>query len=246
MAENPNWAARSGAAASVEIDQGLRSFMLGVYNYMAIGLVITGAVAYAMSLALINQTTGQPTQLFFTLFASPLKWLIMLAPLGMVFFMGASLRRLSLSAAQLTFWAFAALMGLSLSTIFLAYTSASIVTTFFASAAAFAGLSLWGYSTKRDLSAMGSFLMVGLIGIIIAMLVNMFLKSSGLEFAISIIGVLIFAGLTAFDTQRIKEMYSAGDDGTMIGRKSIYGALQLYLDFINLFLFLLRFMGNRR
>jgi FtsH-binding integral membrane protein len=246
MAENRNWAARAGAGTgAVAFDQGLRSYMLGVYNYMAGGLAITGVVAFVLSRMLVD-ATGHFTQLAHVMYGSPLQWVIMLAPLGVVLFMGARIRKMSVSAAQTTFWIFAALMGLSLASIFIVYTGMSIATTFFAAAGAFGGLSIWGYSTKRDLSAMGSFLFIGLIGLIIAMVVNMFMHSPTMTYAISAIGVLIFAGLTAWDTQRIKEMYSASDDGLVVGRKSIMGALSLYLDFINLFLFLLQFMGARR
>lgn len=244
MAENPNFAARP-ATDALAIDQGLRAYMLGVYNYMAIGLAITGVVAYALSMALID-ASGQPTQLMYTLFGSPLKWVIMLAPLGIVFFMGARIQKMSTAAAQATFWVFAAVMGVSLASIFLVYSKMSIATTFFATAAGFGALSLWGYTTKRDLSAMGSFLMIGLVGLIIASVVNLFMHSPALQFAVSAVGILIFAGLTAFDTQAIKETYYAGDDAAVISRKSILGALRLYLDFINLFLFMLRFMGNSR
>ena len=180
------------------------------------------------------------------LYASPLKWVVMLAPLAMVFFLSFRVEKMSVAAAQTTFWVFAALMGLSLSSIFLVFTGESIVRTFFITAASFGALSLWGYTTKRDLTGMGSFLFMGLIGIIIAMIVNIFLQSStALQFAISAIGVLVFAGLTAYDTQKIKEMYYEGDGAAVAGRKAIMGALRLYLDFINLFLFLLQFLGNR-
>jgi FtsH-binding integral membrane protein len=180
------------------------------------------------------------------IFASAFKWVVIFAPLGMVFFLSARINSMSLSAAQISFWGFAALMGLSLGSIFLVYAHASIARVFFISAASFGALSLYGYTTKRDLSAWGSFLFMGLIGIIIAMLVNLFLASSALQFAISVIGVLIFAGLTAYDTQQIKEMYYVGDDGTVAGRKAVMGALRLYLDFINLFMLLLQLFGNRR
>jgi hypothetical protein len=246
MAENPNWATRArGASDALAIDQGLRTYMLGVYNYMATGLAITGVVAYALSLMLID-STGHPTQLMVTLFMSPLRWLVLLAPIGIVLFMSMRIQKLSVTAAQATFWIFAAVMGISLASIFLIYTKVSIASTFFATAAGFGALSLWGYTTKRDLSGMGSFLMIGLVGLIIASLINMFTHSPAMQFAISAVGILIFAGFTAFDTQAIKEMYYAGDDAAVVGRKSILGALRLYLDFINLFLFLLRFMGNSR
>ena len=169
----------------------------------------------------------------------------MLAPLGMVFYLSARIQRMSVPGAQIAFWVFAGMMGVSLSSIFLVYTGESIVRVFFISAAAFGGLSLWGYMTKKDLSGWGSFLVMGLIGIIIASVVNIFLASSAMQFAISVIGVLVFAGLTAYDTQRIKEMYYIGDDGTVTGRKAIMGALRLYLDFINLFIMLLSLFGGR-
>jgi len=236
MAENPNWAARS-SAASVAVDQGLRSYMLGVYNYMALGLGITGVVAFA---------AAHSPALMQAIFGTPLQWVVFLAPLALVFWLSARIHRMPVGRARAVFFVYAGLLGLMLSSIFLIYTGASISMTFFSTAAAFGALSLWGYTTQRDLSGMGSFLFIGLIGLIIASVVNIFLHSSGLQFAISAIGVLIFAGLTAFDTQRIKEMYYGGDDAATIGRKSILGALRLYLDFINLFLFLLQFMGNRR
>ena len=185
------------------------------------------------------------TSLGVALYGSPLKWVVMLAPLGMVFFLSARIQSMSTSGAQTAFWVFAGLMGLSLSSIFLVYTSASIVQTFFVTAAAFGALSLFGYTTKRDLTAMGSFLIMGVFGILIAMVVNIFLQSSALQFAISAIGVLVFSGLTAYDTQKIKEMYFDGDDALVSGRKAIMGALTLYLDFINLFSFMLSFLGNR-
>jgi hypothetical protein len=179
------------------------------------------------------------------IFVSPLKWVIMLAPLGMVFFLSARVQKMSVQSGQIAFWAFAALMGASLSSIFLVYTHGSIAQVFFITAATFGGLSLYGYTTKKDLSGWGSFLMMGLIGIIIAMIVNIFLASSALQFAISVIGVLVFAGLTAYDTQSIKEGYYAGDGDTVTGQKAIMGALRLYLDFLNMFLMLLSLFGNR-
>ncbi|RUY50637.1 Bax inhibitor-1/YccA family protein, partial [Mesorhizobium sp. M7A.F.Ca.CA.001.05.1.1] len=179
-------------------------------------------------------------------FGSPLRWVVMLAPLAAVLFLSFRVQSMSVSAAQTTFWVYAGLVGLSLSSIFLVYTTASISQTFFATAAAFGALSLFGYTTKRDLTAMGSFLIMGVFGIIIASVINIFLQSSALSFAVSAIGVLVFAGLTAYDTQKIKEMYFEGDSSDVAGRKAIMGALTLYLDFINLFMFLLQFMGDRR
>jgi len=231
------------------IDQGLRAYMLRVYNYMGSGVALTGVVAYAIFALAVQQGTGGALELtaFGTLmYASAFKWVLFLAPLGLVFFLSARINSMSLGAAQISFWAFAALMGASLSSIFLVYAGQSIAQVFFITAAAFGALSLWGYTTKRDISAWGSFLFMGLIGVIIAMVVNLFLQSSALQFAISVIGVLVFAGLTAYDTQQIKEMYSANDDGTVSGRKAVMGALRLYLDFINLFMMLLSLFGGRR
>ena len=259
MAELRNYQTRAvpnaGSRADASIDEGLRAYMLKVYNLMALGLAITGVAAVAtMMLATTNDpatavaTLGNGkmlTSVGQALYGSPLRWVVMLAPLGMVFYLSARVHTMSVSGAQTAFWVFAGLMGLSLSSIFLVYTSASIVQTFFVTAAAFGALSLWGYTTKRDLTGMGTFLFMGVIGLLIAMVVNIFLASPALQFAISGIGVLIFAGLTAYDTQKIKEMYFEGDDALVSGRKAIMGALTLYLDFINLFSFLLHFMGNR-
>jgi len=246
MADLRNYQTRmspAGAQAGAVIDEGLRAYMLKVYNLMALGLAITGVAAYlAFQMAFSD---GQLTAFGAAIYTSPLKWVVMLAPLALVFFMSFRINSMSVSAAQTTFWIYAALMGLSLSSIFLIYTGQSIVQTFFVTAASFGALSLYGYTTKKDLSGMGSFLIMGLFGVIIASIVNIFLASSALAFAISVIGVLIFAGLTAYDTQKIKEMYYEADDSTVAGRKAIMGALTLYLDFINLFKFLLQFMGNR-
>jgi len=236
-------AARSRAGAGVEtLDLGLRAFMLGIYNNMAIGLALTGGVAYgAYSVASSNPAVAQ------ALYGSPLKWVIMLAPLAFVFGLSATVNRMQPATARLVFFAFAAVMGLSMSSIFLVFTGQSIAQTFFVTAASFGALSLWGYTTKRDISGWGSFLFMGMIGIIIAMIVNIFLASPAIQFAISAIGVLIFAGLTAYDTQRLKNTYDiVAGDAVAAGRASIIGALQLYLDFINLFMFLLQFMGNNR
>ncbi|PSJ53156.1 Bax inhibitor-1/YccA family protein [Kumtagia ephedrae] len=257
MADLRNYQARvaAGARADAAIDEGLRAYMLKVYNLMALGLAITGIAALGtMMLATTNDpsaavaTLGNGkmlTSLGVALYGSPLKWVVMLAPLGMVFFLSARVHTLSISAAQTSFWIFAALMGLSLSSIFLVYTAQSITQTFFITAAAFGALSLFGYTTKRDLTGWGTFLFMGVIGLVIAMVVNIFLASPALQFAISAIGVLVFAGLTAYDTQKIKEMYFEGDEVLVAGRKAIMGALTLYLDFINLFSFLLSFLGNR-
>jgi len=251
MANYENQPARYGtsaAGAAGAIDEGLRAHMLRVYNYMLMGLALTGVfalVTFNLSFQAVGGGQLQYTALGQTLFGSPLMYVIMLAPLGMVFFLSFRIQKMSVSAAQLTFWAFAALMGVSLASIFAVYTATSITQVFFITSATFGAMSLWGYTTKRDLTGMGSFLMMGLIGIIIAMVVNMFLQSSALQFAVSVIGVLIFVGLTAYDTQKIKEMYYAGDGAVVAGRKAIMGALSLYLDFINLFLMMLRLFGNR-
>jgi uncharacterized protein len=219
------------------IDEGLRSYMLQVYNYMGLGLAITGAVAF-----LVAATPA----LYVPIFTTPLKWVVMLAPLGFVFFLGARIHNMSVSAAQLTFWAFAAIMGVSMASIFLVFTGASIARVFFITAGMFGAMSLYGYTTKRDLSGWGSFLFMGLIGIVIAMLVNLFLQSAAVHFAVSVIGVLVFTGLTAYDTQRIKEMYYELDASDVATRKAIMGALSLYLSFINLFMMLLHLFGTSR
>ncbi|MDF1778929.1 MAG: Bax inhibitor-1/YccA family protein [Rhizobiaceae bacterium] len=234
---------QAGVQSGAVIDEGLRSYMLRVYNLMAMGLAITGVAAFATSQMAISG--GQLTSFGQLIFMSPLKWVVMLAPLAMVFFLSFRINKMSVSAAQTTFWIYSAMVGLSLASIFLVFTGQSIVQTFFITAASFGALSLWGYTTKRDLTGMGSFLFMGLIGLIIASVVNIFLASSAMQFAISAIGVLIFAGLTAYDTQQIKSMYYEGDGSEVAGRKAIMGALRLYLDFLNLFLFLLQFLGNR-
>ena len=232
------------------IDQGLRAYMLKVYNYMTIGLLITGLVAYFFGKAsIVTNGVGQIiglTSVGNMLFNSPIQWVVMLAPLGMVFYLSFRINKMSLSAAQSTFWIFATLMGLSLASIFIVYTGASITRVFFICSGTFAAMSLYGYTTKRDLTAMGGFLIMGLFGIIIASIVNIFMQSPAMYFAISIIGVLIFVGLTAYDTQKIKNMYYAADSETLSGKKAIMGALTLYLDFINLFIMLLRLFGQRR
>lgn len=243
MADLRNNPYQTGTAsqASVEYDAGLRAYMMRVYNYMSLGLAVTGIVAMATAyLAQTNQAVAT------MLYGSPLKWVIMFAPLAFIFLLAGKMQTMSVSAAQMTFWAFAAVMGVSMSAIFLVFTGASIAQTFFVTAAAFGGLSLFGYTTKRNLSGWGSFLVMGVIGLIIAMIVNIFLASSALGFAISAIGVLVFAGLTAYDTQKIKGMYDyVANDETMMGRTAIMGALSLYLDFINMFQFLLSFMGSQ-
>jgi FtsH-binding integral membrane protein len=254
MADNWNQGARSvpvaGSRVDVTIDQGLRTYMLKVYNLMALGLAITGVAAYAMfSLSVVTNGAGDITALTplgQAVFGSPLKWVLMFAPLGLVMFLSFRVDKMSVAAAQLTFWLYAGLVGLSLATIFMVYTQESIVQVFFVTAASFGALSLFGYTTKRDISAWGSFLFMGVIGILIASVVNIFLASSALSFAISAIGVLVFAGLTAYDTQQIKEMYYEGDGTAVMGRKAIMGALRLYLDFLNMFMFLLQLFGDRR
>jgi FtsH-binding integral membrane protein len=222
-------------------DAGLRSYMLSVYNYMSSGVLLTGIVALMFSMGGVNSPAAQ---LF--MHGGILKWVVMLAPLGIVFFLGFRVHSMSETTAKALYWAFAIVMGLSMSTIFLVYTGASIAQTFFATAAAFAGLSLYGYTTKKDLSGFGTFLIMGVVGLFIAMLINLFLQSSVMSLVISAIGVLLFAGLTAYDTQKIKSMYFAVQGSDFVGKSAIMGALTLYLDFINMFTFLLQFMGDRR
>lgn len=236
-------------------DAGLRAYMLGVYNYMTLGLAITGLLAIGTmmlatttdpSVAVAQMANGKYlTNIGVALYGSPLQWVVMLAPLGMVLFLSFRIHAMSSATAQTMFWIYAALMGVSLSSIFLVYTGASIAKVFFITAATFGAMSLYGYTTKKDISGWGSFLFMGLIGIIIASVVNLFMASDALSFAISVIGVLVFAGLTAYDTQQIKEMYYVNDDGETAAKKSIMGALRLYLDFINLFIMLLQLFGNR-
>jgi uncharacterized protein len=259
---NPTAWGTTYARSQAEIDQGLRAFMMGVYNNMILGLGISALVALGInklavtaSVADAYRTAGGQavrmggqylTPIGYTLYGSPLMWVVALAPLAFIFFFTFRMERMSAASARLTFFAFAAVMGASLSTLLLRYTGASVVQVFFITAAAFGSLSLWGYTTKRSLSGMGSFLVMGLIGLLLAMLVNIFLASSALQFAISVIGVLIFAGLTAWDTQKLKEMYLFGNwDGEAAAKASIFGALTLYLDFINMFQFLLALVGNR-
>src|ERR1041385_86681 len=246
-----NYAARGfGAAQAAAIDAGLRAYMVRVYNYMAAGVALTGVVAWATyNAAVVTNASGAITSLTpfgQAIFSGPLAIILFLGTLGLVFFMSFRIQHLQPSTALGLFMLYAGLLGLMLSSVFLAYTGASITRTFFISAASFGALSLYGYTTQRDLSPIGSFLIMGLFGLMLGMLVDFFLKSSGLDFVVSAVGVLIFAGLTAWDTQRIKEMYDVHDDGTIAGRKAVMGALALYLDFINLFLFMLRFLGDRR
>jgi FtsH-binding integral membrane protein len=237
MAIGPNRTyATRGATTAADIDVGLRQYMLSVYNYMVGGLAVTGLVAYFVS------TSDAMMQ---AIYGTPLAWVVMLAPIGFVLFFSFRIQQMSTATAQAVFWAFAAAMGLSLSYIFAVYTGASIARVFFITAGTFAAMSLYGYTTKRDLTGWGSFLFMGLIGIILASIVNIFLGSSALDFAISVIGVLVFTGLTAYDTQKIKEMYVEADGAAVLTKKAIMGALNLYLDFINLFIMLLRLFGSR-
>jgi FtsH-binding integral membrane protein len=233
-------------AELAHVDVGLRQHMLKVYNYMASGLTLTGIVAYAAghSPAVMNllYAQGPSGQLAPTILA----WIVMLAPIGMVFLLAARIHAMRASTAQTMFWVYSALMGLSLANVFLVFTGASIARVFFITAATFAGMSLYGYTTKRDLSRFGSFLFMGLIGVLIASVVNLFLASSALHFVVSVVGVLVFIGLTAYDTQEIKSIYLESDDAEISGKKAIMGALKLYLDFINIFVMLLQLFGERR
>ena len=241
--------ARSSASEAI-IDEGLRAYMLKVYNYMGSGVLLTGVIALMFfKMAVVTSDVGEIiglTDFGNSIYNSGLKWMIMLAPLAVVFYMSFGIAKMSAAKAQTTFWVFAALMGASLSSIFLMYTGASITRVFFITAGTFGAMSIYGYTTKRDLTKLGSFLMMGLIGIIVASVVNMFLKSSMMDFVISILGVLIFVGLTAYDTQKIKNMYVSSDTGELMSKKALMGALTLYLDFINLFIMLLRLFGQRR
>jgi FtsH-binding integral membrane protein len=230
-------AARGGAIPQADIDVGLRAHMLRVYNYMGGGLALTGLVAYA---------TASSQELTHALFGTPLMWVIMLAPLGFVFALSAGVSRFSLGTTQALFWAYSAVNGLSLSVIFLVFTRHSITEVFFITAATFLATSLYGYTTRSNLAAMGSFLRMGVFGLIIAMVVNWFLGSGALDFAISVIGVGIFVGLTAWNTQSIKENYDESYGEVAVHKLAIMGALQLYLDFLNMFLFMLRLLGDRR
>jgi len=240
---------RSSTSEAI-IDQGLRAYMLKVYNYMASGVLLTGFISLLFfKLSVVTGKSGEITGLTSfgsTIYTSGLKWVIMLAPLGVVFYMSFNIAKMTSAKAQSTFWVFAALMGASLSSIFLMYTGESITRVFFITAGTFGAMSIYGYTTKRDLTKLGSFLMMGLFGIIIASIVNIFMKSSMMYFVISILGVLIFVGLTAYDTQKIKNMYLVSDSGELMGKKAVMGALTLYLDFINLFIMLLRLFGQRR
>ena len=218
------------------VDLGLRRYLLKVYNYMAGALVLSGAVGYG----------AVATGFYRVIFGTPLYWVVLFAPLVLVMLLSFRVNKMSLGAAQLTFWAYAGLVGLSLSVIFLVYTGTSIAQVFLITAATFGAMSLFGYTTRTDLSRFGSFLIMGLIGVLIASVVNMFLRSPGFQFAISIVGVLVFVGLTAWDTQRVKNLYLESDDASTAGKKAVMGALALYLDFLNIFLLLLQLFGDRR
>ncbi|MGQ0662346.1 MAG: Bax inhibitor-1/YccA family protein [Pseudomonadota bacterium] len=237
MIESENRYLTRGAAEQIAIDVGLRQHMLRVYNYMASGLLLTGIVAYAIA------NTPAVAEV---VFGTPLVWVVMLAPLAFVFALSFGIHRMSFATAQALYWVYAAVMGASLASILLVFTGASVARVFFITAGTFAGMSVYGYTTKADLSKFGSFLFMGLIGLILAILVNWFLASSALQFAISVIGVLVFVGLTAYDTQRIKDIYLEHDDSETAGKKALMGALALYLDFINLFVMLMQLLGQRR
>jgi uncharacterized protein len=238
LGSQPRWAVPSGAGLQADIDVGLRNYMLRIYNYMASGLALTGIVA------LVFAQSG----LYASLARTPLIWLVMLAPLGLVMWLSYGIQRMQASTAQALYWIYAALMGVSLASVFLVFTGESIARVFFITAGTFAAMSFYGYTTQRDLSQFGSFLIMGLIGIVIASLVNIFIASSALQFAISVIGVVVFVGLTAWDTQQIKEMYvdDAYAAGEAAAKTAVMGALRLYLDFINLFMMLLQLLGVRR
>jgi uncharacterized protein len=231
----PRWTDRS-AATQLDVDVGLREYMLRIYNYMASALALTGIVAYVFA------NSG----MYMSIARTPAIWLVMLAPLGLVLVLSFGIQKLSATAAQAIFWLYAALMGISLASVFLVFTGASVARVFFITAGTFAAMSLYGYTTKRDLSQLGAFLFMGLIGIVIASLVNIFVGSTALQFAISVIGVLVFTGLTAYDTQTIKEMYYEGDGYEIASKKAVMGALRLYLDFVNLFMMLMQLLGVRR
>ncbi len=233
----PNRTAARWGTQTVAVDEGLRAYMLRVYNYMASGVLLSGIVAFLIA--------NSPSAIQ-VVFGSPLKWVVMLAPLGFVLVLSAGINRLSAFAAQALYWAFAACMGASLASILLVFTGESVARVFFITAATFAGMSLYGYTTKADLSKFGSFLFMGLIGIVIAGLVNIFVASSALQFAISVVGVLVFTGLTAYDTQQIKDTYYESAGGEIAGKMALMGALRLYLDFINLFMMLMQLLGQRR
>ena len=233
--DHMNMRDQTAQAQAQQIDVGLRIYMSKVYNHMAIGLLATALTAYF----------GAASGLYLAIAQTPFIWLLIFAPLGMVFWLSARMHKMSASKARTLFYTYAGITGLSLSAVFITFTGESITTTFLVTAGAFGALSLYGYTTKRDLSAYRSFLFMGLIGLILAMVVNLFMQNSALQFAVSVIGVLIFAGLTAYDTQAIKQIYYAADTREVAEKKTIFGALRLYLDFLNMFLFLLQFIGNR-
>lgn len=235
---------QSNTTDSVEIDLGLKAYMNKVYSFMAVGLALTGVIAHLFSKMAFDFNTGTYTQFGMTLYASPLAFVIMLAPLGFIMALSFGIAKMKESTVQILYWSFASVMGISLASIFIQYTGESVARVFFITAGSFGALSIYGYTTKKDLSGWGSFLFMGLIGILIASVVNIFLASSALQFAISVIGVLVFAGLTAYDTQQIKNMYFDGTGNE--GKKAIMGSLRLYLDFINLFIMLIQLFGNRR
>ena len=238
---------KAATQSTVVMDEGLRAYMLKVYNYMGSGILLTGVISiifFQLSVQSVNPL--ELTPLGFKMYFSPLRWIIALSPLAVVIYMSFGINKMTAARAQTTFWVFASLMGLSLSSIFLQFTGPSITRVFFITAGTFGAMSIYGYTTKRDLTKLGSFLMMGLMGIIIASFVNMIMGSEMMDFIISILGVLIFVGLTAYDTQKIKNMYTASDTGELMGKKAVMGALTLYLDFINLFIFLLRLFGQRR
>ncbi|SDA80988.1 Bax inhibitor-1/YccA family protein [Sinorhizobium sp. NFACC03] len=236
MYSNQNRFSGMSQASAAALDEGLRQHMLRVYNYMGLGLVVTGLVAFIV---------GTTPALYVPIFSTPLKWVVMLAPLAFVFFFSFKMHTMSASSAQMTFWAFCAVMGLSLASVFLIFTGASIARTFFIAATMFGATSLYGYVTKRDLAKMGSFLIMGLIGVVIASIVNIFLGSTALQFAVSVIGIVVFVGLTAWDTQNIKEQYADNFDQESQQKLAVFGALSLYLNFVNIFQLLLNFTGER-
>ena len=242
IGSQPRWTVRPAVGTQVDIDAGLRDYMLRIYNYMASGLALTGIVAYVFA-------AGDANSMYAAIARTPLIWLVMLAPLGFVMALSYGINRMQTSTAQALFWLFSAVMGISLASVLLVFTGESIARVFFITAGTFAAMSLYGYTTQRDLAQFGSFLIMGLIGIVIASVVNIFIASSALQFAISVIGVIVFTGLTAWDTQRIKENYfevSQSGDGEVAGKAAIMGALSLYLDFINLFMMLIQLLGVRR
>ena len=249
MAQFDSRYSQSTTVGRAEVDEGLRAYMLGVYNYMALGVALTGVVAYLIfSMAVTTTPEGAKALTSFgqTLYASPLRWALILAPIAFVFFLAFRANSMSVPAAQASFWIYCGLVGASLSILLLVFTGSSIANVFFITAAAFASLSIWGYTTKKDISAWGSFLFMGLIGVILAIVVNIFLQSPAIAFAISVIGVLVFAGLTAYDTQRIKdEYYLLEGNSEAVAKASVFGALSLYQNFVGMFVHLLQLFGER-